>query len=146
MRSTRRRAGDRPTACARAAARAHRSASTPSNWCAPGATVCFRWRGRIRACAYSKRGRKRRGRAQRATARLASGGVLECGAALLTGAPDNRGAARLATTTLNLRRLLLPSAVANHAATKILASIEAPPADHGAQFLPTDSDLPKIDA
>src|SRR5207244_11778783 len=129
MRSTRRRAGDRPTACARAAARAHRSASTPSNWCAPGATVCFRWRGRIRACAYSKRGRKRRGRAQRATARLASGGVLEGGAALLTGAPDNPGAALLAATTLELRRLLLRPAVAHHTATQLGASAEVPPED-----------------
>src|SRR2546430_11242210 len=44
--------------------------------------------------------------------------------------PDNPGAALLAATTLELRRLLLPPAVAHHTATKILASIEAPPADH----------------
>jgi len=35
---------------------------------------------------------------------------------------------------LDLRWLLLPAAIAHHAATEILPSIEASPADHGAKF------------
>src|ERR1041384_4287606 len=127
MRSTRRRAGVRPTASARAAEPGRRSASTRPDWCARGATGCLPSRGRIRGYVCSKPARH----PTRGTALLATGDPWLGGAALLTGAPDNARAALLATTTLDLRRLLLPPPITHDAAAQALPSVETAAADHG---------------
>src|SRR5712692_1877671 len=126
MLSIRRPAGGRRTAYARAAAPGRRSASTRSGSCAPGATGCFRSRGKIRGCVCSKRATP----AEYRTARLGSDGVLVGGAALLAGAPDAAGAALVAATALGLGRLLLPAAVPHNSAAHTLPSIRASAADH----------------